>query len=123
MRNQRGTSYFAILFAIMGFAFIAKVVIAVWGPYWDDRVVDSQIEELLVASPANIESSKFLSQLGQRLDMNNVREFNVKENIKVINGAGLQVKKDYEVQKNFMMNIDLLMKFEKDFDQSAVKAK
>ena len=123
MRNQRGTSYFAILFAIMGFAFIAKVVIAVWGPYWDDRVVDNQIEELLVASPANIESSKFLSQLNQRLDMNNVREFNVKENIKVINGAGLQVKKDYEVQKNFMMNIDLLMKFEKDFDQSAVKAK
>ena len=123
MKNQKGASYIAILFAIMGFAFLAKIAIAVWAPYWDDRVLDSQIEELMVASPANIEPSKFLSQLEQRLTMNNIREFDVKENVKVLKGAGLQVKKDYEVRKNFMMNIDLVMKFEKDFDQSTVKAK
>ena len=45
-KNQQGASYIAILIAIIGFAFLAKIAIAVWSPYWDDRVVDSQITEL-----------------------------------------------------------------------------
>ncbi len=31
MRHQQGASYIAILFAIIGFAFMAKVAVAVWG--------------------------------------------------------------------------------------------
>ncbi|MQW91822.1 DUF4845 domain-containing protein [Acinetobacter wanghuae] len=122
MRHQKGASYFAILFAIVGFAFIAKVAIAVWGPYWDDRVVDGQIEELIASAPKNT-PEKFVQQLSQRLDMNNIRDFNIKDNIKVANDGQLLVQKNYEVRKNFIMNIDLVMKFEKDFDQSTVKAK
>lgn len=122
MRHQKGASYFAILFAIVGFAFIAKVAIAVWGPYWDDRVVDGQIEELIASAPRNT-PEKFVQQLSQRLDMNNIRDFNIKDNIKVANDGQLLVQKNYEVRKNFIMNIDLVMKFEKDFDQSTVKAK
>ena len=122
MRYQKGASYFAILFAIVGFAFIAKVAIAVWGPYWDDRVVDGQIEELIASAPRNT-PEKFVQQLSQRLDMNNIRDFNIKDNIKVANDGQLLVQKNYEVRKNFIMNIDLVMKFEKDFDRSTVKAK
>ncbi|MGE8650066.1 MAG: DUF4845 domain-containing protein, partial [Acinetobacter sp.] len=33
------------------------------------------------------------------------------------------VHKNYEIRKNFIMNIDLVMKFEKEFDQSTVKTK
>ncbi|ANF82126.1 DUF4845 domain-containing protein [Acinetobacter sp. NCu2D-2] len=117
MRHQKGASYIAILFAIVGFAFIAKIAIAVWGPYWDDRVIDSQIEELIASAPKNT-PEKFIQQLGQRLDMNNVRDFDIKENIKVENAGGLAVHKSYEVRKNFIMNVDLIMKFEKDFGKS-----
>ncbi|MGB8483905.1 MAG: DUF4845 domain-containing protein, partial [Acinetobacter bohemicus] len=46
-KNQQGASYIGILIAIIGFAFLAKIAIAVWGPYWDDRVVDGQITELM----------------------------------------------------------------------------
>ena len=46
-KNQQGASYIAILFAIMGFAFMAKVAIAVWAPYFDDRMINSQIEEVI----------------------------------------------------------------------------
>lgn len=123
MRHQKGASYIAILFAIMGFAFMAKVAIAVWGPYWDDRVLDGQIEELLKASPANITPEKFSKDLSSRLNMNNIRDFDLDQNVAVDNTNGLVVKKNYEVRKNFLMNIDLVMKFEKDFDQSTVKAK
>ncbi|MEG2432294.1 MAG: DUF4845 domain-containing protein, partial [Acinetobacter sp.] len=44
MRHQQGASYIGVLIAIVGFAFLAKVAIAVWGPYFDDRMVDGEIE-------------------------------------------------------------------------------
>ncbi|KGT46235.1 MULTISPECIES: DUF4845 domain-containing protein [Acinetobacter] len=123
MRHQQGASYVAVLFAIMGFAFLAKIAIAVWAPYFDNRMVEGQIEELIKTSPANIAPEKFIQQLGQRLTMNNIRDFDIKKNILVENANGLLVKTNYEVRKNFLMNIDLVMKFEKEFDQSTVKAK
>ncbi|NHB64984.1 MULTISPECIES: DUF4845 domain-containing protein [Acinetobacter] len=123
MKHQQGASYIGILFAIVGFAFLAKVAIAVWGPYFDDRMVDNQIEELLKSSPTNIAPEKFRQQMGQRLEMNNIRDLKFDEIAKVTNTDGLQVHKNYEIRKNFILNIDLVMKFEKDFDQSTVKTK
>lgn len=62
-KNQQGASYIAILFAIMGFAFMAKVAIAVWAPYFDDRMINSQIEEVIQNSPKNIQPAEFESKL------------------------------------------------------------
>ena len=123
MRHQQGASYIAILFAIMGVAFLAKIAIAVWGPYFDDRLVNNQIEELLKTAPANITPEKFSSDLSKRLEMNNIRDFDIKQNVILDNAQAMVVRKNYEVRKNFLMNIDLVMKFEKEFDQSTVKAK
>ncbi len=122
-KNQQGASYIAILIAIIGFAFLAKIAIAVWGPYWDDRIVDSQIVELLQSSPANTAPSKFSSQMSQRLDMNNVRDLKFDEIAQVTNVEGLQVKKEYEIRKPFLLNIDLVLKFEKSFDQRSTQTK
>lgn len=123
MRHEKGASYFSILFAIIGFAFIAKIAIAVWGPYWDDRLVDNQIEESLKAAPKNINPAEFVKQMDKRLEMNSIHDLKFADTAQVSNDGGLKVHKNYEVRKNFMMNIDLVMKFEKDFDQSTVKAK
>ncbi|NNH25792.1 DUF4845 domain-containing protein [Acinetobacter terrestris] len=122
-KNQQGASYIGILIAIIGFAFLAKIAIAVWGPYWDDRVVDSQITELMQSSPANTAPSKFTSQMSQRLDMNNIRDLKFDEIAQVTNVEGLEVKKDYEIRKPFLLNIDLVLKFEKSFDQRSVQTK
>ncbi|MDN5511254.1 DUF4845 domain-containing protein [Acinetobacter sp.] len=122
-KNQQGASYIAILIAVIGFAFLAKIAIAVWGAYWDDRVVDSQIIELLQSSPANTAPSKFSDQMNQRLDMNNVRDLRFNEIAKVVNVDGLEVKKDYEIRKPFLLNIDLVLKFEKSFDQRSTQTK
>ena len=72
---------------------------------------------------ANIAPEKFRQQMGQRLEMNNIRDLKFDEIAKVTNTDGLQVHKNYEIRKNFILNIDLVMKFEKDFDQSTVKTK
>ncbi|MGX5699293.1 DUF4845 domain-containing protein [Acinetobacter kookii] len=122
-KNQQGASYIAILIAVIGFAFLAKIAIAVWGPYVDDRLIDTQITELMQSSPANTAPEKFVQQMSQRLDMNGVRDINFKDIAQVTNIDGLQVKKDYEIRKPFLLNIDLVLKFEKSFDQRSVQTK
>ena len=122
-KNQQGASYIGILVAIIGFSFLAKIVIAVWAPYWDDRVIDGQIAELLQSSPKNISPSEFESKMGQRFEMNGIRDIKFKDIAQVMNTDGLQVKKDYEIRKPFLLNIDLVLKFEKSFDQRSVQTK
>lgn len=122
-KNQQGASYIGILIAIIGFAFLAKIAIAVWAPYWDDRVIDGQIAELLQNSPKDISPSEFESKIGQRFEMNGIRDIKFKDIAQVMNTDGLQVKKDYEIRKPFLLNIDLVLKFEKSFDQRSVQTK
>lgn len=123
MRHQQGASYIAILIAIIGFAFMAKVAIAVWGPYFDDRMLDNQIEEQLLNGPKNLTPQKFIGEMDKRLSMNNIRDMKFADVAQVTNVDGLQVKKEYEIRKPFLLNIDIVMKFEKSFDQSSVQAK
>ncbi|WP_291335320.1 DUF4845 domain-containing protein [Acinetobacter sp. UBA801] len=123
MRHQQGASYIAILIAIIGFAFMAKVAVAVWGPYFDDRMLDNQIEEQLLNGPKNLTPQKFISEMDRRLSMNNIRDIQFADVAQVTNVDGLQVKKEYEIRKPFLLNIDIVMKFEKSFDQSSVQAK
>ena len=123
MRHQKGASYIAILLAVIGFAFMAKIAIAVWGPYVDDRLINNQIEEQLKNGPKNLSPAKFVSEMGRRLDMNNIRDIKFSDIAQVTDVDGIQVKKDYEIRKPFLLNIDIVLKFEKSFDQSSVQAK
>ena len=122
-KNQQGASYIGILIAIIGFAFLVKIAIAVWAPYWDDRVIDGQIAELLKNSPKDISPSEFETKIEQRFEMNGIRDIKFKDIAQVMNTDGLQVKKDYEIRKPFLLNIDLVLKFEKSFDQRSVQTK
>lgn len=122
MRHQQGASYIAILVAIIGFAFMAKIAVAVWGPYFDDRMLDNQIKEQLIHGPKNLSPQQFIGEMDKRLSMNNIRDIEFADVAQVTNVDGLQVKKDYEIRKPFLLNIDIVMKFEKSFDQSSVQA-
>ena len=122
MRHQKGASYIAILFAVIGFAFMAKVLVAVWGPYLDDRLVDKQIEDQLQNGPKNLSPAKFVSEMDKRFNMNMI-DMKFVDIAQVTDVDGIQVKKDYEIRKPFLLNIDIVLKFEKSFDQSSVQAK
>ena len=122
-KTQQGTSYLAILFGVVIFAIAAKAVLAVWSAYWDDRVINNQITELMQQSSADITPQKFMTQMDQRLEMNNIRDLHFKEIAEVFNESGLIVKKKYEVRKPFLLNIDLVLTFEKSFDTTSVQTK
>ncbi|MDH2590637.1 DUF4845 domain-containing protein [Acinetobacter nosocomialis] len=122
-KAQQGTSYLAILFGVVIFAIAAKALLAVWPAYWDDRVINNQITELMQQSSADITPQKFMTQMDQRLEMNNIRDLHFKEIAEVFNESGLIVKKKYEVRKPFLLNIDLVLTFEKSFDKTSVQTK
>ncbi|BBF78268.1 MAG TPA: DUF4845 domain-containing protein [Acinetobacter ursingii] len=122
-KSQQGASYLAILFGVILFALAVKAAVAIWPAYWDDRVIDSQIEELIQNSASDITPAKFDMQMDQRLDMNNIRDLHFKDIAKVTTNNGLNVSKKYEIRKPFLLNIDLVLTFEKNFDQRSVQAK
>ena len=122
-KAQQGTSYLAILFGVVIFAIAVKAVLAVWPAYWDDRVINNQITELMQQSSADITPQKFMTQMDQRLEMNNIRDLHFKEIAEVFNQPSLTVKKKYEVRKPFLLNIDLVLPIETSYDNTTVQAK
>lgn len=122
-KTQQGASYISILLGVIVIACIAKGILAVWPSYWDDRVINQQIEEQLKKSPSTITPSMFSTQMSQSLNMNNIRDIQFNDIAHVSAENGLKVTKKYEVRKPFLLNIDLVLTFEKSFDQRSVQSK
>ena len=124
MNNQKGASFLSTLFVVVIFIFLAKILIAVWGPYFDDRMINREISEQLQTAPKDIPPSKFVTEMNQRLSRNGMVKLTFNDIAKVSTAEnGLEVQKDYEVRKPFFLNIDLVLKYEKSFEQSSVQAK
>ncbi|MCH7330504.1 DUF4845 domain-containing protein [Acinetobacter modestus] len=120
-KSQQGASYIAILFGVILFAIAVKAAVAIWPAYWDDKIVDTQIQEQLKDSPDNISPTKFAGKMQQRLEMSGVSDLRFKDIAQVTYKDDLVVQKKYEVRKPFMLNISLVMNFEKTFDQKSAK--
>lgn len=122
MKAQRGASYWGIMVGIMLAVLVIKAALITWPAYWDNRLINASIEERLKASTSS-DPAKFVQDLEQQFSLNNLRDVKAKDIMKVSNSGGeLVVQLDYEVRKNFMGNVDLVMSFEKQFDQRAIKA-
>lgn len=122
LHKQRGVSYIGIFLGIVVAAFALKLAVAIWPAYWDDRVIDKLIVENLSKASKGSTPSTFKNEFRKSLEMNNINDLKVDDIVKVTNTSGLAVKKEYEVRKPFMSNIELLMTFKKDFDQRSVAA-
>lgn len=121
-KAQQGISVIGVLLAVILFAIVAKAALAIWPAYWDDRVINKEIEDVLKNNPITMKSFEFESKMDQQLSMNNIRDLKIKDITQVQNAGGLEVKKKYEVRKPFLLNIDLVLTFEKDFDQRFVQS-
>ena len=121
-KAQQGVSVIGVLLAVILCAIVAKAALAIWPAYWDDRVINKEIEDVLKNNPITMKSFEFESKMDQQLSMNNIRDLKIKDITQVQNAGGLEVKKKYEVRKPFLLNIDLVLTFEKDFDQRFVQS-
>lgn len=121
---QHGASYSTFLLGVIVASIILKIVVAIWPAYWDDHIINKQIESTLLENDSNLTPSKFISNMNDRLSMNNINDLKMENIAKVSNDGGqLHVTKHYEVRRHFLLNIDLVLSFEKNFDQRTVQAK
>ena len=121
---QHGASYSTFLLGIIVASIILKIVVAIWPAYWDDHIIDKQIQSVLDDNASALTSDKFVSAMNERLSMNNIYDLKIEDIAKVSNDGGqLHVTKHYEVRRHFLLNIDLVLSFEKNFDQRTVQAK
>lgn len=120
--RQRGASYLGIFFAIVLAAFAVKLAVALFPPFWDDRIINMAISEALTTLPKEATQRQFKEDLSKRLEMNNIRNLKVDDIVQVTNNnAGLAVNKSYEVREPFFANVELVMTFKQDFNQSSLK--
>ncbi|WP_111891762.1 DUF4845 domain-containing protein [Acinetobacter sp. MB5] len=122
-KSQRGVSYSTFLLVLIILSIVLKVAVVIWPAYWDDYVINKQIKSVLDENPA-LTSAKFNSAMEERLSMNNIDDLKIEDIAKVSNDGGqLHVAKSYEVRSHLLFNIDLVLSFEKNFDQRTVQAK
>ncbi|NHB58195.1 DUF4845 domain-containing protein [Acinetobacter sp. 194] len=121
-KNQKGASYLTILLGLIALAFVVKAVTAVWPSYWDDRVINDQIEEILTSSSSDITDDQIAKKMDQALYLNNIRDLKFDDIAQVSTENGIVVSKQYEVRVPFLLNIDLILTFEKSFDQRSVQS-
>ena len=118
---QRGVSYWGVMVGILLGVLLIKAALVTWPAYWDNRLINATIEERLRNS-TDANPATFLAALDQQFNLNNLRDISAKDIVKVSSNGELVVDTDYEVRKNFIANVDLVIAFKKHFDQRLIKA-
>ena len=119
---QRGISYWGVMALIMFVAFGIKLFVALFPTYTDDVLVNKVVTERLNASSLDTTPAVLEKELGSQFSMNSLTTLNPREIFVITNrNGGNQVVKKYEVRKPLIANIDLVVRFEKTFDQRAIK--
>ena len=122
MRGQRGVSYWGVV-ALIFIVFIGiQFFMAAGSAYMDDFTLNKIIVERLKTAPNDMPIPQLLSSFDQQFDMNGLRDIRAADRLKVTNDGGMEVIKNYEVRNKFIGNMDLVVHFEKTFDQKAIKA-
>lgn len=120
---QRGISYWGVMALIMFAAFGIKLFVALFPTYTDDVLVNKVVTERLTSASLDATPAVLEKELSQQFNMNSLTTLNPREIFTISNrNGGNQVVKKYEVRKPLIANIDLVVRFEKTFDQRAIKA-
>lgn len=119
---QRGLSYWGVMATIMFIALGIKLFVALFPTYTDDVLVNKVVTERLTAASLDATPAMLEKELSQQFSMNSLTTLNPREIFTITNRNGNQVIKKYEVRKPLIGNIDLVVRFEKTFDQRAIKS-
>lgn len=113
--TQRGASMGGIMTMVILFVLVLKIGVGIIPAYIDDRLIDDQITTMMNSGGTNMTQEKFIADLNNRLSMNNIRDKKAEDLVKFGKTAKLKVTKDYEVRSNFVGNVDLVVKFYKEY--------
>ena len=123
MRGQKGISYWGVMLLLFVAFIVIQFSVAVGGAYFDDLTMNKVItERLKTATPDQSTPEILMREFTQQFDMNGLRDIIPEDRMTITTDSGVQVLKKYEVRKKFLGNVDLVVHFEKTFDQKAIQA-
>jgi hypothetical protein len=118
-RYQLGMSSTGIMMLVMMFAFIVKVSAVVAPAYYDNYTINKIIDSLYRDGRAG-SIDDFKRALGDRFSINNIAGRTPEDFIYSIEDKKLTVVVDYEVRKNFVANLDVVMHFKQTHTAGAI---
>lgn len=122
MRKFQQGSASSIMATIILACLVIKIAASLLPPFFDDRLINTQIQEAVDASTNTTMPQKFYSDLNSRLSMNNIRDLKAEDIVTATQmGNGIRAVKDYEIRSQFVLNVDFAMKFEKTFDKGTAQ--
>lgn len=122
LKKQRGASSLSLIFSIVLGVLFLKIVLSLVPAYWDDHVINQQIKSVL--SEKHNSKSEVTAEINKRLDMNDIGSLKFEDIAKISDSNGtIIVSKQYEIRKHWLSNIDLVLTFEKSFDQRTIQVK
>ncbi|MEC7120376.1 MAG: DUF4845 domain-containing protein [Pseudomonadota bacterium] len=122
LRAQQGISYWGVMFVILFGVFAIKVALVLMPAYADDWTMSKVITERLLATSEQTTPAVLDKELAQQFTMNGIRDLSPRDVLMINNQSGIQVIKKYEVRRPFIANIDIVIHFDKTFDQRTIKA-
>lgn len=122
LQRQAGISYWGVMSMIMVFAVTAQFGIVAAPAYLDDVTIDKVIEDRLRVAKNTDNYSELERSIQKQLELNNMQTVKTEDILTITTDGGVKVHKQYEVRKKFISNIDLVMHFEKTFDQKELQA-
>lgn len=116
-KQQNGMSMMNVLMLLVVVAFLASAAFKIIPHYFDFMAVEKMIMAIegpageSITSPADV-----YGHLSRGMEVNGIRDLNLQESFNIRQeGNDFFIKADYERRENLIKNIDLVVKFEKEF--------
>ena len=114
-RSQLGMSYMGVMLTVMILASIVKIVATIGSDYYDNYTIGKMVK-MLLAEGRGDSVEGFKRARYDRFQLNGIRDKKPDDFEYRVEGKNLVVIVDYEVRKNFVGNLDLVMHFNKTYN-------
>ena len=115
--RQQGLSFLGGLLALCIIAFLASTAMKLAPHYLDYNALTKVIESIGDNPDNQIRSvSDVYSYVGKGMQVNDIRDLDLQKAMRVeADGNHLQIRLDYEKREHLIRNIDLVVRFNRDF--------
>ena len=117
-KKQVGMGMTGWMLAIAIFGGVLTFGFKIIPPFIDHNTMSKVLDGMAEIDKLSLEGDdKIKRMIRQRFKMNNVRDFDVRENVELKRSKkGVRVVMDYEVRTNLFMNVDLIASFDKSVE-------
>jgi len=117
VHSQKGMSVLSWLMVLAVVAFLASATFKVLPHYFDYMSLEKMITSVETDKSAGVRSvSDFYSHISKGMQVNSIRDLDMQDAIKIkVENNEFRVHLNYEKREPLIQNIDLVVRFDKEF--------